>query len=270
MNDQIRVREVRLVGPDGNQLGIKPIQEALTMSRALDMDLVEVAPMARPPVAKIMDYGKFKFDQAQRTKESKRKASATQIKEMKYRPKIGVGDFDTKTRQVGKFLAEGHKVKVTIMFRGREIFHPELGQEILERVIEGVKDVGKVETFPKLDGRNMLMVLVPEKRPVPKGQSGGSHSSHSSSSHPNGDQLHGAGSNGVRSDTVASARTGSTDDGSTVRGPNSAATDVSVDGGASARATNGGTDGTPSTEAGAVSTTALVPDANAVDEAATP
>lgn len=140
------------------------------MSRALDMDLVEVAPMARPPVAKIMDYGKFKFDQAQRTKESKRKASATQIKEMKYRPKIGVGDFDTKTRQVHKFLAEGHKVKVTIMFRGREIFHPELGQEILERVIEGVKEVGRVETFPKLDGRNMLMVLVPDKRPVTKAQ----------------------------------------------------------------------------------------------------
>ena len=138
------------------------------MSRALDMDLVEVAPMARPPVAKIMDYGKFKFDQAQRTKESKRKASATQIKEMKYRPKIGVGDFETKTRQVSKFLSEGHKVKVTIMFRGREIFHPELGQDILERVIEGVKDVGRVETFPKLDGRNMLMVLVPEKRPVVK------------------------------------------------------------------------------------------------------
>lgn len=157
-----------MVGPDGNQLGIKPIQEALTMSRALDMDLVEVAPMARPPVAKIMDYGKFKFDQAQRTKESKRKASATQIKEMKYRPKIGVGDFETKTRQVSKFLSEGHKVKVTIMFRGREIFHPELGQDILERVIEGVKDVGRVETFPKLDGRNMLMVLVPEKRPVVK------------------------------------------------------------------------------------------------------
>jgi translation initiation factor IF-3 len=89
---------------------------------------------------------------------------------MKYRPKIGVGDFDTKTRQVHKFLAEGHKVKVTIMFRGREIFHPELGQEILERVIEGVKEVGRVETFPKLDGRNMLMVLVPDKRPVTKAQ----------------------------------------------------------------------------------------------------
>jgi translation initiation factor IF-3 len=153
-----------LVGPDGNQLGIKPIQEALNIARAMDLDLVEVAPMARPPVAKIMDYGKFKFDQAQRNRESKRKASAAQIKEMKYRPKIGQGDFDTKTRQVIKFLQEGHKVKVTIMFRGREIYHPELGQEILDRLVEAVKEFGHVEVFPKLDGRNMLMVLAPEKK----------------------------------------------------------------------------------------------------------
>jgi len=128
------------------------------------MDLVEVAPTARPPVAKVMDYGKFKFDQAQRSKESRRRATSTQIKEMKYRPKIGTGDFDTKTRQVLKFLSEGHKVKITIMFRGREIFHPELGQEILDRIIEQAKGVGKVEAYPRLDGRNMLMVLAPEKR----------------------------------------------------------------------------------------------------------
>jgi translation initiation factor IF-3 len=129
------------------------------------MDLVEVAPTARPPVAKVMDYGKFKFDQAQRTKESRRRATSTQIKEMKYRPKIGTGDFDTKTRQVLKFLAEGHKVKITIMFRGREIFHPELGQEILDRIVEQAKGIGKVEAYPRLDGRNMLMVLAPERRP---------------------------------------------------------------------------------------------------------
>ena len=164
INEQIRTKEVRLVGPDGNQLGIKPVPDALSIARAMDLDLVEVAPMAQPPVAKIMDYGKYKFDQAQKSKESKRKASAAQLKEMKYRPKIGSGDFDTKTRQVLKFLQEGHKVKVTIMFRGREIFHPELGQEILDRVIEGVKGSGHVEVFPKLDGRNMLMVLAPEKR----------------------------------------------------------------------------------------------------------
>ncbi|WP_342606820.1 translation initiation factor IF-3 [Acidimicrobium ferrooxidans] len=167
VNDQIRVREVRLVGPDGNQLGIKPTPEALQIARAMDMDLVEVAPMAKPPVAKIMDYGKFKFDQAQRVREQKRKASASQLKEMKYRPKISQGDFDTKTRQVAKFLAEGHKVKVTIMFRGREVFHPELGQEILTRVVEAVKGVAHVEVMPKLDGRNMVMVLAPDRRPAP-------------------------------------------------------------------------------------------------------
>ncbi len=184
------------------------------MSRALDMDLVEVAPMARPPVAKIMDYGKFKFDQAQRTKESKRKASATQIKEMKYRPKIGVGDFDTKTRQVGKFLAEGHKVKVTIMFRGREIFHPELGQEILERVIEGVKEVGRVETFPKLDGRNMLMVLVPEKRPAGKAQAGALDGAPGRSASPNGTAHNAAGTNAAGTNaagTNAAGRNGTVD-----------------------------------------------------------
>ncbi len=235
------------------------------MSRALDMDLVEVAPMARPPVAKIMDYGKFKFDQAQRTKESKRKASATQIKEMKYRPKIGVGDFDTKTRQVAKFLAEGHKVKVTIMFRGREIFHPELGQEILERVIEGVKEVGRVETFPKLDGRNMLMVLVPEKRPVPKGQSSGSHGSHSTSSHLDGVQSNGTNSNGVHSE-VAPAGSGST--GSA---PSDTAAKVATasDGSPSAPTTSVDVDRSSTPEAGAVPTTALVPDAKVVDDATT-
>jgi len=173
INEQIRVREVRLVGPDGNQLGIKPTPEALQIARAMDMDLVEVAPMAKPPVAKIMDYGKFKFDQAQRLREQKRKAAATQLKEMKYRPKISQGDFDTKTRQVLKFLNEGHKVKVTIMFRGREVFHPELGQEILERIAEAAKGIAHVEVVPKLDGRNMTMVLAPDRRPAPARAPGG-------------------------------------------------------------------------------------------------
>ncbi len=158
---------MRLVGPDGNQLGIKPTPEALQIARAMDMDLVEVAPMAKPPVAKIMDYGKFKFDQAQRLREQKRKASASQLKEMKYRPKISAGDFETKTRQVIRFLSEGHKVKVTIMFRGREVFHPELGQEILNRVVEAVRGVAHVEVMAKLDGRNMVMVLAPDRRPAP-------------------------------------------------------------------------------------------------------
>ena len=120
--------------------------------------------MANPPVCRIMDFGKFKFDEAQRAKESRRKAVHVGIKEMKYRPKIGPGDFDTKTRQVAKFLDDGHKVKLTIMFRGREVFHPELGKRILDRVAETLGDAAKIEFEPRLDGRNMVMVLAPDKR----------------------------------------------------------------------------------------------------------
>jgi translation initiation factor IF-3 len=155
---------VRLVDPDGEQLGIKLLPEALAIARDLDLDLVEVAPGANPPVCRIMDYGKFKFDAAQRAKESRRKAVHVGIKEMKYRPKIGDGDFDTKTRQVAKFLEEGHKVKITIMFRGREVFHPELGKKILDRIADQMDGMGKSESTPRLDGRNMVMVLAPDKR----------------------------------------------------------------------------------------------------------
>jgi translation initiation factor IF-3 len=155
---------VRLVDPDGLQLGIRPLPEALTLARQLDLDLVEVAPQANPPVCRIMDYGKFKFDAAQKAKESRRKTTSVGIKEMKYRPKIGIGDFDTKTRQVKKFLDEGHKVKVTIMFRGREVFHPELGKKILDRLALEVDGMARVEAEPRLDGRNMVMVLAPDKR----------------------------------------------------------------------------------------------------------
>jgi translation initiation factor IF-3 len=140
------------------------LPEALDIARELDLDLVEVAPGANPPVCRIMDYGKFKFDAAQRAKESRRKAVHVGIKEMKYRPKIGIGDFDTKTRQVAKFLEEGHKVKITIMFRGREVFHPELGKAILDRIAEQMDGMGKPEAVPRLDGRNMVMVLAPDKR----------------------------------------------------------------------------------------------------------
>jgi translation initiation factor IF-3 len=149
---------------DSKQLGIKPLPEALHIARQHDLDLVEVAPDANPPVCRIMDYGKFKFDEAQRAKESRRKTTNSSIKEMKYRPKIGQGDFDTKTRQVSRFLGEGHKVKITIMFRGREMSHPDLGKKILDRVAEEVVEIGKVEAAPKLDGRNMIMVLAPDKR----------------------------------------------------------------------------------------------------------
>ncbi|HEX8767342.1 MAG TPA: translation initiation factor IF-3, partial [Jatrophihabitans sp.] len=159
INDRIRVPEVRLVGPEGEQVGIVPIGKALELAAEADLDLVEVAPLADPPVCRILNYGKWKYEAAQRDKESRRKATNAAIKEMKYRPKIGGGDFDTKTRQVSRFLDEGHKVKITIMFRGREVAHPELGKKILDRIAEQVKDVGNVEAAPRVDGRNMLMVL---------------------------------------------------------------------------------------------------------------
>ena len=126
--------------------------------------------MANPPVCKILDYGKWKYEAAQRDKESRRKASNVQIKEMKYRPKIGGGDFDTKTRKVAHFLDQGHKVKITIMFRGREMAHPELGKRILDQIAEQLTPTAKVEAAPKLDGRNMVMVLAPDKR---RGSTGG-------------------------------------------------------------------------------------------------
>jgi translation initiation factor IF-3 len=155
---------VRLVAPDGEQVGIKPLPEALSMAREQGLDLVEVADMANPPVCRIMDYGKYKYEASQKARESRKKQTHVSLKEMKYRPKIGVGDFDTKTRKVEHFLGEGHKVKVTIMFRGREMQHPELGKRILDRVAEDVAHVGKVEAYPRMDGRNMTMVLSPDRQ----------------------------------------------------------------------------------------------------------
>ncbi len=164
VNERIRVDTVRLIDNEGNQRGVVATREALALARSLDLDLVEIAPTAQPPVCRIMDYGKFKFDEAQKAKESRRKSQNVGIKEMKYRPKIGQGDFDTKTRLVEKFLLEGHKVKVTIMFRGRESAHPELGKKILDRIVEKLGEVAKVEASAKLDGRNMTMVLGPDRK----------------------------------------------------------------------------------------------------------
>jgi len=157
-----------VIGPTGDQLGIKPIPEALSLARELELDLVEVADKANPPVCRIMDYGKFKYEAAQRLKESKKKASNVVVKEMKYRPKISGGDFDTKTRKVERFLQEGHKVKITIMFRGREVTHPELGRKILDQIAERVDEYAKVEAYPRLDGRNMTMILGPDSKKKPK------------------------------------------------------------------------------------------------------
>ncbi len=155
-------------------IGVKPLPEALSMARELGLDLVEVADQANPPVVRIMDYGKYKYEAAQRAKESRKKAGAHELKEMKYRPKIGKADFETKTSKVEKFLAEGHKVKVTIMFRGREIYHPDLGRKILDGVAETVVHVGKVEVASRLDGRNMTMVLAPDKKGKPRKAEDGS------------------------------------------------------------------------------------------------
>jgi translation initiation factor IF-3 len=134
------------------------------MARSLELDLVEVAPMANPPVCRIMDYGKFRYEEAQKAKEARKKATNVTIKEVKFRPKIGKGDFDTKVRHVVEFLEEGHKVKCTLQFRGREMAHPELGARILDGVIESVGPMAKVENQARLEGRSMSMVLAPDKK----------------------------------------------------------------------------------------------------------
>ena len=134
------------------------------MARGLDLDLVEVAPNANPPVCRIMDYGKFKYEEDQKAKEARRKSSNVTVKEVKYRPKIGKGDFNTKTRNVIRFIDEGHKVKVTLQFRGREMAHPELGSKILDDVLEAVGPAAKIDSQARLEGRNMSMVLSPDKK----------------------------------------------------------------------------------------------------------
>jgi len=159
---------VRLIGPDGSQVGIRSTADALTLARELDLDLVEVAPLANPPVCRIMDYGKFRYEEAQKAKESRKKTSHVTIKEVKFRPKIGKGDFDTKVRHMHDFLSDGHKVKVTLQFRGREMAHPELGARILDAVLEQLGSLAKVETQARLEGRNMTMVLAPDKKPAAK------------------------------------------------------------------------------------------------------
>ena len=157
-----------MIGPDGAQLGIKTVPDALALAREIDLDLVEVAPLATPPVCRIMDYGKFRYEESQRAREARKKTAHVSVKEVKFRPKIGKGDFDTKVRHVQGFLVEGHKVKVSLQFRGREMAHPELGSKILDDVIEQILSVGKVETQARLEGRSMTMVLVPDKKPVKK------------------------------------------------------------------------------------------------------
>jgi len=158
------VPEVRLVGPNGEQVGIVRIDDALRLAQEADLDLVEVAPTARPPVCKLMDYGKFKYENAQKARETRRNQTHTVIKEMKLRPKIDQHDYETKKGHVVRFLRQGDKVKITIMFRGREQHRPELGFRLLQRLAADVEELGFVESAPKQDGRNMIMVLGPHTK----------------------------------------------------------------------------------------------------------
>jgi translation initiation factor IF-3 len=163
INDRIRVPEVRLVGPEGEQVGIVPIGEALRLAQDSELDLVEVAPMARPPVVKLMDYGKFKYESAQKAREARRNQALTVIKEMRLRLKIDPHDYETKKGHVERFLKSGDKVKITVMFRGREQSRPEMGYRLLQRLAADVSDLGVVESNPKQDGRNMVMVIAPHR-----------------------------------------------------------------------------------------------------------
>ena len=163
VNERIRVKRVRLIAPDGAQIGEKDIDEARWLAQQLGLDLVEVAPDARPPVVRMMDYGKYKYDQSVKAREARKNQTRTVIKEVQFRPKIGASDFEVKKKRVVKFLRAGDKVKCTMRFRGREVAHPELGREILERLYNEVEEYAEIEATPRLDGRNMTMVLAPVK-----------------------------------------------------------------------------------------------------------
>jgi translation initiation factor IF-3 len=204
INERIRVPEVRLVGPNGEQVGIVSVNDALRLAQEAELDLVEVAPTARPPVAKLMDYGKFKYESALKARESRKNQAQTVIKEIKLRPKIDPHDYGTKKGHVERFLKAGDKVKVTIMFRGREQSRPELGFRLLQRLAGDVEELGFVESQPKQDGRNMIMVIGPHRkksdakaervseraaqggRPVPRPRGAGAGSARSDTAQPAG------------------------------------------------------------------------------------
>lgn len=163
INDQIRAAEIRLIGPDGDQIGVVAVSQALQVAAEVGLDLVEVAPMAVPPVCKLTDYGKHKYEASVKARESRRNQQQTTIKAMNFRPKIDPHDFETKKGHVLRFLRAGNKVKVTIWFRGRERYRPELGLKVLNRLAEEIAQDAVVESEPRQDGRNMVMVLAPAK-----------------------------------------------------------------------------------------------------------
>jgi translation initiation factor IF-3 len=163
-NRRIKAREVRVVGPEGDQLGVLPIEQALARAQELGMDLVEVSPMAKPPVCKIMDYGKFKYLEKKKQNEAKKKQVVVQLKEVKLRPRTEEHDYTTKLKKVREFLGEANKARITVTFRGRELSHRELGQKVLQKVIEDLRDVAIIEAAPRMEGRQLFMILAPNPR----------------------------------------------------------------------------------------------------------
>lgn len=161
INENIRAREVRLIDSNGEQLGVKSRQEALEIARTRELDLVLVAPQAKPPVCRIMDYGKYRYEQQKKEQEARRKQRVIQVKEVRFTPGIGDHDFNTKLRSARRFLEKGDKVKASVRFRGRAITHKDLGREVLDRLAEELKDVSTIETKAKMEGRNMFMILAP-------------------------------------------------------------------------------------------------------------
>jgi translation initiation factor IF-3 len=158
----IRASEIRLIGADGEQVGIMPLNDALNRAAEANLDLVEVAPQANPPVCRIMDYGKFKYMQSKKTQEARKKQTVIQVKEVKFRPKIEDHDVAFKVKNIRKFLAQKDKIKVSLVFRGREIAHPQIGIDLLKRVAAELEDIGTVEQAPKIEGRNLTMIIAPK------------------------------------------------------------------------------------------------------------
>jgi translation initiation factor IF-3 len=163
-NRRIKAREVRVIGPEGEQLGVLPVEQALARAQELGMDLVEVSPLAKPPVCKIMDYGKFKYLEKKKQNEAKKKQVVVQLKEVKLRPRTEEHDYATKIKKVREFLEESNKARITVMFRGREMSHRELGQKVLQRVIEDLRETAVIESAPRIEGRQMFMILAPNPR----------------------------------------------------------------------------------------------------------
>ena len=164
VNDKIRAPEIRLIGPEGENIGVVTPEKAMDLAYEAELDLVEISPNATPPVCKIMDYGKYKYEQQKRESEARKKQKVIEVKEVKFRPNTDTHDYDVKMRNVVKFLEHGDKVKVTLRFRGREMAHQDLGRELLHRVAGDVEGIGKVENMPKMEGRQMIMIIAPASK----------------------------------------------------------------------------------------------------------